>query len=158
MASIEAHKDLAHTDMRSFALHGAEHFREVGLCGYALCGLLVRMYSLIHGGYKATKSGLCQDSAPTRHTKNPPCGGLLGVAPTAYALCVRAVRALTVRCIFAKLFKCGAVEQTAQMTDGASQAGAAIGTALGAGMIITVWVVGDFILGLFVLFTRPKAV
>ena len=39
----------------------------------------------------------------------------------------------------------------------AEQAGAAIGTGLGAMMIFGIWVVGDFILGLFVLFTRPKS-
>ncbi|WP_338725846.1 zinc ribbon domain-containing protein [Shewanella baltica] len=38
----------------------------------------------------------------------------------------------------------------------AEQAGAAIGTGVGATMIITLWVFGDIILGLFVLFTRPK--
>jgi hypothetical protein len=39
---------------------------------------------------------------------------------------------------------------------GAEQAGAAIGTGLGAAMIIGLWVFGDIILGLFVLLTRPK--
>ena len=39
---------------------------------------------------------------------------------------------------------------------GAEQAGAAIGTGIGAVMIIGLWVFGDIILGLFVLFTRPK--
>lgn len=38
----------------------------------------------------------------------------------------------------------------------AEHAGAAIGTGLGAAMIIGLWVFGDIILGLFVLFTRPK--
>lgn len=41
-------------------------------------------------------------------------------------------------------------------SSGAEQAGAAIGTGLGAAMIIGLWVFGDIILGLFVLFTRPK--
>lgn len=36
------------------------------------------------------------------------------------------------------------------------QAGAAIGTAMGAGLIAAIWVAGDVILGLFVLITRPK--
>ncbi|QTP60942.1 hypothetical protein HNO53_20820 [Billgrantia antri] len=36
------------------------------------------------------------------------------------------------------------------------QAGAAIGSALGIGMIVTTWALGDIILGLLVLFTRPK--
>lgn len=39
---------------------------------------------------------------------------------------------------------------------GAEQAGAAIGTGLSATMILGLWCIGDFILGLFVLFTRPK--
>jgi len=41
--------------------------------------------------------------------------------------------------------------------DKASQAGTAIGTGIAAMMIITIWVVGDIILGMLVLFTRPKA-
>ncbi|WP_105436505.1 hypothetical protein [Neorhizobium tomejilense] len=40
---------------------------------------------------------------------------------------------------------------------GAEQAGAAIGTGLGVMMVITIWVIGAIILGMFVLFTRPKA-
>lgn len=40
---------------------------------------------------------------------------------------------------------------------GAEHAGAAIGTGIGAAIILVIWVVGDVILGLFVLFTRPKA-
>lgn len=35
-------------------------------------------------------------------------------------------------------------------------AGAAIGATLGTGMIVTTWALGDIILGLLVLFTRPK--
>lgn len=38
----------------------------------------------------------------------------------------------------------------------AEHTGAALGTGLGAAMIIGLWVFGDIILGLFVLFTRPK--
>lgn len=38
----------------------------------------------------------------------------------------------------------------------AERAGAAIGGTLGTGMIVTTWALGDVILGLFVLFTRPK--
>lgn len=40
---------------------------------------------------------------------------------------------------------------------GAEQAGAAIGTGIGAIVIGGIWFFGAFILGLFVLFTRPKA-
>jgi hypothetical protein len=36
------------------------------------------------------------------------------------------------------------------------EAGAVIGTAIGATMLFLVWFFGDVILGLFVLFTRPK--
>lgn len=39
----------------------------------------------------------------------------------------------------------------------AEAAGAAIGSALGMGMLFVLWVVGDIILGIFVLFTRPKS-
>ncbi len=40
---------------------------------------------------------------------------------------------------------------------GAEEAGAVIGTGLGVVMLMAIWVVGDIILGLFVLFTRPKS-
>lgn len=39
----------------------------------------------------------------------------------------------------------------------AEQAGTAIGAGIAGTMILGVWVVGDIILGLFVLFTRPKS-
>lgn len=39
----------------------------------------------------------------------------------------------------------------------AEKAGAAIGGAIGTGMLFGVWVFGDIILGLFVMFTRPKS-
>lgn len=48
----------------------------------------------------------------------------------------------------------GDVVTTAQSD--AEQAGAAIGATLGMGMLLGFWVVGDIILGLLVLFTRPK--
>jgi len=35
--------------------------------------------------------------------------------------------------------------------------GTAIGTGLGVMMLMSIWVIGDIILGLFVLFTRPKS-
>jgi hypothetical protein len=38
----------------------------------------------------------------------------------------------------------------------AEQAGAALGTGIGAMLIVTIWVFGDIILGLFVLLTRPN--
>lgn len=40
----------------------------------------------------------------------------------------------------------------------AERAGAGIGTMLGVGALMTFWVMGDVILGLFVLFTRRKKV
>lgn len=39
----------------------------------------------------------------------------------------------------------------------AERAGAAVGAGLGTALLLGVWVVGDIILGLLVLFTRPKA-
>lgn len=50
----------------------------------------------------------------------------------------------------------GAAETIDAAGSEAEQAGAAIGTGLGAMMVMFIWVVGDVILGLFVLFTRPK--
>ncbi|MGE4350590.1 MAG: zinc ribbon domain-containing protein [Bdellovibrionales bacterium] len=38
----------------------------------------------------------------------------------------------------------------------AQQAGAAIGATLGTGVLVTFWGFGDIVLGLLVLFTRPK--
>lgn len=38
----------------------------------------------------------------------------------------------------------------------ASKAGAVIGGTIGTGLLASVWVVGDIILGMLVLFTRPK--
>jgi uncharacterized protein YecT (DUF1311 family) len=43
-------------------------------------------------------------------------------------------------------------------TSGAAQAGAAIGSAIGFGMILSIWALGDIILGLFVLLTRGELV
>ncbi len=40
--------------------------------------------------------------------------------------------------------------------NGAEQTGAAIGTGLGLMMVMAVWFIGAVILGLFVLFTKPK--
>jgi hypothetical protein len=40
---------------------------------------------------------------------------------------------------------------------GAEQAGAAVGTGIGMAMVLILWVLGAIILGMFVLFTRPKA-
>lgn len=51
----------------------------------------------------------------------------------------------------------GTATDTMEAMDGAAKTGATIGTGLGAMMIMTVWVIGDIILGLFVLFTRPKS-
>ncbi|MGX7666062.1 hypothetical protein [Flavobacterium pedocola] len=52
------------------------------------------------------------------------------------------------------------VGSAAQTVDGAAseaeQAGAAIGTGIGAMLIITIWVFGDLILGIMTLLTRPK--
>jgi len=49
----------------------------------------------------------------------------------------------------------GNVENMETMSS-AEQTGAAIGTGLGVAMLIALWVAGDFILGLFTFFTRPK--
>lgn len=54
----------------------------------------------------------------------------------------------------------GAAASVSELSDGlttdAERAGAAIGGTLGFGLILTLWVMGDIILGLLVLFTRPR--
>ncbi|HEX8526706.1 hypothetical protein [Allosphingosinicella sp.] len=40
----------------------------------------------------------------------------------------------------------------------AERAGRAIGATIGVGLLLTLWVMGDIILGLFVLFTRRKKI
>jgi hypothetical protein len=52
----------------------------------------------------------------------------------------------------------GAAEGMQETASDAEAAGAAIGTALGVGSILFLWVVGDIILGSFVLFTRRKKI
>tara|TARA_B100000508_G_C11402076_1_gene248854 strand:+ start:408 stop:737 length:330 start_codon:yes stop_codon:yes gene_type:complete len=51
----------------------------------------------------------------------------------------------------------GAATEGIEAMSEAEKAGAAIGTGIGAAMILGIWVFGDIILGLFVLFTRPKS-
>ena len=50
----------------------------------------------------------------------------------------------------------GASEVYTSSTNEYEQAGAAVGTTIGMGLILIFWVLIDVILGLFVLFTRPK--
>jgi hypothetical protein len=40
----------------------------------------------------------------------------------------------------------------------AERNGAVIGTAMGIGLLITLWVIGDIIIGLLVMFTRGKKI
>lgn len=51
----------------------------------------------------------------------------------------------------------GAATEGMEVMSEAEKAGTAIGAGLGAAMILGIWVFGDIILGLFVLFTRPKS-
>lgn len=51
-----------------------------------------------------------------------------------------------------------ASQHVGNATSEAARAGAAIGTALGVGMIMTIWVMGDVIIGILVLLTRRKKV
>ncbi|MGF2652855.1 hypothetical protein ACQUWL_16660 [Serratia marcescens] len=51
----------------------------------------------------------------------------------------------------------GASDVYSNAQSSAEQAGAAIGTGLAIGMIATIWVIGDIIIGILVLLTRPKA-
>ena len=47
-------------------------------------------------------------------------------------------------------------EMSEASTSEAEQAGIAIGATLGVGVLLTVWALGDVILGALVLFTRPR--
>lgn len=47
-------------------------------------------------------------------------------------------------------------ELSSELSGDAEKAGAAIGATMGTGMLLSIWAIGDVILGLFVLFTRPK--
>lgn len=54
----------------------------------------------------------------------------------------------------------GGVNEASEKVDalsGAEQAGATIGMGIGVTFIMFLWVLGDIILGLFVLFTKPKS-
>lgn len=51
----------------------------------------------------------------------------------------------------------GAAQDINKLSNEAQKTGATIGTGLGAMMILFIWIVGAVILGLFVLFTRPKS-
>jgi hypothetical protein len=61
---------------------------------------------------------------------------------------------------FAMVKGCAAASSavTASPQGSAEQAGAAIGTAIGTGMLMMFWVMGDIIIGMFVLFTRRKKI
>ena len=48
-------------------------------------------------------------------------------------------------------------QMDASTGDAAAEVGTAIGGALGMGMLFILWLIGDVILGMFVLFTRPKS-
>jgi hypothetical protein len=61
--------------------------------------------------------------------------------------------------IFALFKGCAAAgDVVSNAQDGAEQAGAAIGTAIGTGMILMLWVMGDIIIGTVVLLTRRKKI
>ncbi len=51
----------------------------------------------------------------------------------------------------------GAATEGMEAMSEAEKAGTAIGAGLGMAMIFGIWVFGDIVLGLFVLFTRPKS-
>jgi hypothetical protein len=96
------------------------------------------------------------------------------VSSTAYkcAKCGFAIR-IPRRSFFGKVFKWGFVLWNVLMlwwlvsgmsaasdvkaTGEAEEAGRAVGAVLGGGIIIAIWVAGSVILGLLVLFTRPKS-
>ena len=55
------------------------------------------------------------------------------------------------------IFGMGAATEGMEGMSEAEQAGTAIGAGIGGALILGIWVCGDIILGLVVLFTRPKS-
>ena len=58
------------------------------------------------------------------------------------------------------IWMAGAISSSTEAIEGmsgAQKAGAQIGTGIGMTLLVGIWLVGDIILGLFVLFTRPKS-
>ncbi len=51
----------------------------------------------------------------------------------------------------------GSASQGYDQLSGSEQTAAAVGTGIGVMMIVSIWVIGSIILGMFVLFTRPKS-
>lgn len=58
--------------------------------------------------------------------------------------------------IYSFVASIGGIRDMPETKSSAEQAGRAIGATLSFGVLLTIWVFGDVILGLFVLFTRPK--
>ncbi|MFB2530687.1 hypothetical protein ACEYYA_00800 [Paracoccus sp. p3-h83] len=52
----------------------------------------------------------------------------------------------------------GSAEQASHLTTEAERAGAALGTALGAGFLLSIWAAGAIILGIIVMLTRGKKI
>lgn len=52
----------------------------------------------------------------------------------------------------------GNIEQGAKLSSDAARAGHAIGTAMGVGMILFIWVLGAVLLGVMVILTRGKKI
>ena len=101
----------------------------------------------------------CQEEVSGSATKCPKCGFQIkkpkrGLFGKLFKYAFIAFNILMV--IWLVVGMQGASEVFQGATSEAEQAGAAIGTGLGAAMIVAIWIAGDFILGLFVLFTRPK--
>lgn len=49
----------------------------------------------------------------------------------------------------------GSVSESMEGMSDAGKAGASVGAGIGAILIVSIWAIGDIILGLFVMFTRP---
>jgi len=64
--------------------------------------------------------------------------------------------AFNVLMVFWMISGMGAATENIEGMSDAEQAGTAIGAGIGAFLIGTIWAIGDFILGMFVFFTRPS--
>lgn len=101
----------------------------------------------------------CQNSVSDSAFKCPNCGVLLRKPKRSFMGKLFKWSFIGFNILMAFWFFAGMSNATRgiENLNGAEQAGAAIGTGLGAFIILTVWVIGSIILGLFVMFTRPKA-
>ena len=102
----------------------------------------------------------CSSQVSESALKCPKCGYQLrkpkrGFFGKVFKFLFIAFNILMVLWLMAYMGSVGEISNNA-VTD-AERAGTAIGGTIGTGVLLSIWVFGDIILGMFVLFTRPKS-